>query len=100
MNEQTATERILVPYRLPDGAIVQVDDSAAKGARCITYTMKGGVVVRAFRVLPPLELVQRIEKGGFECFGGPLNLNLDWQDLRQWIEDRIASDQAQKEIGK
>lgn len=44
------SERVLVPYRLPDGRIVQVDDSAAKGAAIIDFTLAGGQIVDAVRV--------------------------------------------------
>lgn len=43
-------ERVLVPYRLPDGRIVQVDDSAAKGAMVIAFELRRGVMVEAERV--------------------------------------------------
>ena len=46
------TTRVLVEYRLPNGAIVLVDDSAAKGAPTIDYTLKGGYFVMATRVMP------------------------------------------------
>lgn len=43
-------ERVLVPYRLPDGRIVQVDDSAAKGAMVIGFELSRGHIVEAVRV--------------------------------------------------
>lgn len=43
--------RPMVPYRLPDGTIVQVDDSAAKGARVIDFSLGGGAIVKATRVI-------------------------------------------------
>src|SRR5690349_19937469 len=41
--------RELVNYRLADGTIVAVDDSAAKGAPEIDFTLKGGAIVKATR---------------------------------------------------
>lgn len=43
-------ERPMADYRLPDGTIVKVDDTAAKGALVIGFTLKGGRVVDAVRV--------------------------------------------------
>lgn len=40
-------------YRLPDGRIVPVDASAAKGARFIGFTLTGGKIVTAERVDKP-----------------------------------------------
>lgn len=40
-----------IAYRLPDNRIVNVDASAAKGALLITYTLAGGEIVEAMRVL-------------------------------------------------
>ncbi len=40
----------LADYRLPDGSIVRVDDSAAKGATVIDFTLQGGAIVQAVRV--------------------------------------------------
>ncbi len=42
-------------YRLPDGRIVPVDATAAKGALVIGFTLKGGRVVDAIRAdaMPP-----------------------------------------------
>ncbi len=37
-------------YRLPDGRLVRVDASAAKGALIIGFTLQGGQVVEAVRV--------------------------------------------------
>lgn len=45
-----SSERVMASYRLPDGTIVQVDDSAAKGAKEIAYTLPGGVIVIASRI--------------------------------------------------
>ncbi len=45
-----STERILVLYRLPDGRLVRVDDSAAKGAPIIDFTLENGSRVPAVRV--------------------------------------------------
>lgn len=44
------SERVLVYYQLPDGSVVRVDDSAAKGARTIDFTLQGGNIVTAVRV--------------------------------------------------
>lgn len=44
------TERRMVPYRLPDGTVVQVDDSAAKGLPFIDFTLEAGLIVQAERV--------------------------------------------------
>jgi len=44
------TERILVPYALPNGEIVKVDNSAAKNAMIIDYTLRGGKIVQALKV--------------------------------------------------
>jgi hypothetical protein len=38
------------PYRLPDGRIVQIDASAAKDVRVITFTLTGGDIVDAIAV--------------------------------------------------
>jgi hypothetical protein len=46
------TERTLVDYQLPDGTVVKVDDSAAKGAATIDFTLQGGKIVQATRVSP------------------------------------------------
>lgn len=40
----------MVPYRLPDGRVVQVDDSAAKGAPTVSFTLVGGQIVQAVRM--------------------------------------------------
>lgn len=45
-----SSERVLVYYQLPDGAVVRVDDSAAKGAPTIDFTLQGGRIVTAVRV--------------------------------------------------
>ena len=45
------------PYRLPDGRVVPVDASAAKGALIIGFTLTGGRVVDAIRVDAPLRSV-------------------------------------------
>jgi hypothetical protein len=42
--------RTLTPYRLPDGRIVPVDASAAKGAAAIDFTLEDGQIVQATRV--------------------------------------------------
>lgn len=42
-------DRVLVDYRLPDGTIVRVDDSAAKGEPSIDFTLRGGTIVKAVR---------------------------------------------------
>jgi len=42
--------RRMVPYRLPDGRVVQVDASAAKDARVIGFTLVGGEIVDAIAV--------------------------------------------------
>ena len=44
------TTRTFQSYRLPDGTVVPVDASAAKGAPTIGFTLKGGEVVTATRV--------------------------------------------------
>jgi hypothetical protein len=85
------TDRHMVPYRLKSGRLIQVDDSAAKGARVTTFQEGGGAVVNAYRVLPPLELMQRIEATGYECEGGPLAMNLYWFHLKCWIEEQMPS---------
>lgn len=36
-------------YRLPNGQLVDVDATAAKGAPVIDYTLKGGQIVKATR---------------------------------------------------
>lgn len=38
-------------YRLPGGALIPVDDTAAKGASVIEYTLADGTIVRAVRAL-------------------------------------------------
>lgn len=43
-------ERPMADYRLPDGRIVKVDDTAAKGALIIGFTLAGGEIVDAVRV--------------------------------------------------
>lgn len=43
-------------YRLPDGRIVRVDSTAAKGAAFIGFELKGGRVVEAVRADIPLPL--------------------------------------------
>lgn len=43
-------ERPMADYRLPDGTIVRVDDTAAKGALVIDFTLAGGRIVQAVRV--------------------------------------------------
>jgi hypothetical protein len=40
----------LALYRLPDDQLVLVDDTAAKGAAVIDFTLKGGAIVPATRV--------------------------------------------------
>lgn len=61
-------ERILTDYRLPDGRIVAVDDSAAKGAHEITFTLASGAIVPAFRV-DSAPLTQGIGESAIE-YGG------------------------------
>lgn len=39
------------PYLLPDNSIVMVDSTAAKDAAVISYTLKGGRIIAAMRVL-------------------------------------------------
>jgi hypothetical protein len=39
-------------YRLPSGQIVDVDATAAKGARIIDFTLAGGEIVQAVRLQP------------------------------------------------
>ncbi len=79
-------KRTFEPYRLPDGSVVNVDSSVSRGQRVITYQLKGGEVVRAMLVLSPLTLVHRIDRTPFACEGGALGMNLDWLDLKRWIE--------------
>jgi hypothetical protein len=43
------SERRLVPYTLPDGRVVQCDDSACKGAHVIDFTLADGTIVKALR---------------------------------------------------
>ncbi len=45
-------------YRLPDGRIVAVDSTAAKGAAVIGFTLVGGRVVDAVRVSAPSAMVR------------------------------------------
>lgn len=45
-------QRRWATYRLPDGTLVAVDDTAAKGASIIDYTLRGGKIVLAIRVNP------------------------------------------------
>jgi hypothetical protein len=40
-------------YKLPDGSIVPTDSTATKGAGTIDYTLRGGHIVQALRVLTP-----------------------------------------------
>ena len=49
------SERVMVAYRLPGGRIVQVDDSAAKGALVIGFELERGKQVQAVRVGDRLE---------------------------------------------
>jgi hypothetical protein len=42
--------RELAPYRLPDGTVVRVDATAAKGAAAISFTLAGGRIVTAERL--------------------------------------------------
>lgn len=46
-------------YRLPDGRIVAVDSTAAKGAAVIGFTLVGGQVVDAVRVAPTEYEIER-----------------------------------------
>lgn len=41
--------RPMADYVLPDGQVVKVDDTAAKGALVIDFTLKGGRIVQAVR---------------------------------------------------
>ena len=53
MTDQPArdyTQRVLVPYRLLNGQIIQVDDSAAKGADVIDFTQADHTIVPAYRL--------------------------------------------------
>lgn len=50
--DQDDSPRPLWPYVLPDLTVVQVDDSAAKGALTIDYTLLGGRIVEAARMQP------------------------------------------------
>jgi len=43
----TAREATMTPYMLPDGRIVNVDSSAAKGEPVIGFTLNGGRIVNA-----------------------------------------------------
>lgn len=44
-------ERVMVQYRKADGAIVLVDDTAAKGAGVIDYALADGRIVSVYRVV-------------------------------------------------
>ena len=55
-------------YRLPDGRLVKVDASAAKGLNIIDFQLADGTMVKATRVLSARDLdfqliVQRIVTG-------------------------------------
>ncbi len=58
-----STERVLVYYQIPNGSVIRVDDSAAKGAPTIGYTMQGGEVVTATRVsVTPVTAPSELER--------------------------------------
>jgi hypothetical protein len=44
-------------YRLPDGQIIHVQEELARGAQTIGFTLRGGEVVDAVRVPPPVNRV-------------------------------------------
>ena len=49
INTVTGAAIVTTDYWLPDGRIVPVDSTAAKGAALIGFTLKGGLVVTAIR---------------------------------------------------
>ena len=57
-------------YQLPDGRIVQVDASAAKGALIIDYTLADGRIVYARRVNPAPRPVRHGAARFKRTFGG------------------------------
>jgi len=48
---------VKVPYALPDGRTIYVDDDVAQGAPLIDFTLKNGTVVDAVRVSDPINRV-------------------------------------------